>query len=330
MKYYLAVDSGGTKCSALLYDEEWHVLAHTVAGSVRSSTTPPEQIDEHIRRIAEDVLAPHPEVRGIEVIHGARSDEIADRIAAFVPIARREYESETRLSLSAAEIGAPGLVSLSGTGQFCACIAENGERAGTMGAYGAVVYDEGSGYHIGRLAVSAAVHCDEGHGPATSLCERIMEATGKATVREAVFALNSPRGSMGTITAVASLARLVSAAAAEGDAVALGILRDVGRLLGMQMNCLIRRCGVTENVPFTVAGGCFRGHPSLLETFVSTVRAENPARPFRPPVYEPIVGAVLWRRTRSVGAPDAETLSFFRREYAALRLPDIQLRDIRS
>ncbi len=325
MKYYLAVDSGGTKCSALLYDDDWHKIAYTVAGSVRSTTTPPEQIDEHIRRIAEDVLAPHPEVRELEVIHGALDNEIADRLGAYVPAVRREFESETRLSLSAAEIDAPGLVSLSGTGQFCAYIAANGERRGTMGAYGAIVYDEGSGYHIGRLAVSAAVHFDEGHGPATSLCERIMEFTGKTTMREAAFALNSPRGSMGTITAVASLTRLVSAAAAEGDAVSLGILHDVGRLLGTQLNCLIRRCGAPQDVPYTVAGGCFRGHPSLLESFVATVRAEDPARPFRPPVYEPIVGAVFCRRIRSVGAPDADTLAFFRREYADLRLPDIQL-----
>lgn len=317
-RYHMAVDSGGTKCSAVLYDDEYRLLAYTVQGSVRTSTTPPALCWEHIQKMVEELRQQCPAVSVLTTLHGALDQKIADQIAQCIPYEKFYAESETRLCLASAGIDAPGLICLSGTGQFASYVDADGVKRESMGAYGAMLYDEGSGYHIGRLALSAAIHYDEGYGEPTSLRDAIRRQMDAPTFREAVFRFGSLADGSGVITRVAALSRLVGEEAGRGDHVSQEILRAVGKTLGQQMNGLIRNQNVPDEVPVVVAGGVFRGHPLLLDTFTKTVHEEHPAREIRQAMFEPIVGAVL---AHAFDAGETEKIiPFFLREYASLRL----------
>lgn len=318
MRYHMAVDSGGTKCSAVLFDDEYRLLAHTVQGSVRTSTTPVSTCRANIRALVCALREQYPGVSSIATLHGALDRFIAENIAEYIPVERFYSESETRLCLAAAGIDAPGLLCLSGTGQFSSYVDASGEKRESMGAYGAMLYDEGSGYHIGRMALSAAIRYEESGGTPTSLHEAIRRLWEADTFREAVFRIGSATDGSGVIPRVASLSRLVSEEADRGDRVAREILCSAGELLGRQMNGLIRRQHVPDTVPIAVAGGVFGGSSLLVDAFVQTVRKENPEREIRWPIFVPVVGAVIAQAFEEGRTEDC--LDFFRQEYAVLRM----------
>ena len=51
MKRYLAIDAGGTKVAAVLYDEDFRQKASVISGSLRENTTSRDLIEKHIDQV---------------------------------------------------------------------------------------------------------------------------------------------------------------------------------------------------------------------------------------------------------------------------------------
>ena len=60
----LALDSGGSKVIALLYDQDFHLISTHRTGSLRGNTTPPEIIRQNIDRLIEQM-----NIRGRTIRH---------------------------------------------------------------------------------------------------------------------------------------------------------------------------------------------------------------------------------------------------------------------
>ena len=93
--------------------------------------------------------------------------------------------------------------------------------------------------------------------------------------------------------AIASIAPLVETAADGGDAVAGGIIDRAATELGAAAASVIERLEMRGDAfPTVLAGGVFRGLPSLIERVTALIAEAAPRSDVRPLNVEPAVGAV--------------------------------------
>ncbi len=298
MKQYLAVDSGGTKVLALLYDEQFRPLRSYRTGSMRDNTTSKELIRQSM-----DALVDNLALTGahLSLAGGILDSELLAHFkAAGVTIDEVAGCGEFEAGLAAAEMEGDALLALSGTGASLFG-RWKGRNYGT-GGYGASVSDEGSGYWLAREAFGAAIRCDEGRGEKTILTELLAEQLGRpGNLRTAIFHIYEQKA-MSPVAAVASCAPVVSIAAEAGDGVSLEILRRTGQVLAEQIISMVRRDGLPLDLPTTISGSVWRSHPILFRTFCDTLKAAGFTREVTIPNFEPIVGVVIRHYRRQYGS----------------------------
>lgn len=289
MKNYLAVDSGGTKVLAVLYDEEFRPIKSCRTGSMRANTTSAELIRRSI-----DALIDNLGLAGMRIDHltGIVDGGLVDRLkAAGTVILSSSGCGELEAGLSAAELFGDALMALSGTGATLFA-KYNGHGYG-IGGYGASVSDEGSGYWMARNAFGAAIKDVEGRGPKTLLSDLIAEQLGSpGDLRAAIFRIYG-QTAMSPVACVASCAPLVSMAAETGDEVALSILRETGRVLADQLTALVRLYDLPKDLPVTISGSVWRSHRALFGEFASVLREFGMEREVTIPSFEPIAGVII-------------------------------------
>ncbi len=287
--YNLALDSGGSKVIALLYDDDFNMIASHRTGSLRSNTTSDELIAQNIRALLTDM-----DITGktLSCVTGIIDSALLGALRDICSVEQYRSCGELELGLSAATLFGDGLMALSGTG--ATMYARYDGRSFATGGYGAAVYDAGSGYHIGREAFRAAIEDDEERGPRTLLTDLIAEKLGgfRASFSHNVFALYQ-QTDISPTAYVASCTPLVSQAAFAGDCVALSILENAGRLLGLQLAALVRKHRLPCSLPVTISGSVWRSHPILFDTFRDTLAEVGLDGNLHIPVFEPIVGAVI-------------------------------------
>ncbi len=309
---YMAIDSGGTKVAAVLYDENFRLLGSARVGSMRSNTTSKELIEENVRQLLLQLQLTDGDPEGIAMISGIPDGDVCKKLREHVPVGKERWLGELELGLYAAEIFGDGILALSGTG--CTLFSQYQGHIGILGGYGAAVADEGSGYWIGRHAVQAAIKADEGRGEQTVLKELICAYLGREKLQDAIFSIYGKRDISPT-ACVASFAPLVTRAAGMGDAVALRILRDAGEVVGEQLNALCRKESLPDDLPVTVSGSVWRGHGAMYERFCEVVRQRTPDRVIKIPGFEPIIGSVIWHYYTEKGKFDEDDRAFFEKEY---------------
>ncbi|MBQ7152378.1 MAG: hypothetical protein IJR83_00365, partial [Clostridia bacterium] len=221
MKKYLAIDSGGSKTAAILYDEDLNRLAVTTAGRMRTNTTADDLYEKHLQDLVGSLGL---EGETIEQISGVCESRVTDRIKTISNVKSVEIVGEHELGFPAAGVLGDGILALCGTG--ATVFARYQGQSFSLGGYGAAVSDEGSGYYIGRKAYNAAIRDYEGRGPRTQLTQMLVERLGFFTrdqLRGAIFSIyaNADRSPVAT---VASFVPDVVRAASLGDAEAQRIL----------------------------------------------------------------------------------------------------------
>ena len=289
MKHYLAVDSGGTKVQAILYDESFCPIKACRVGSMRDNTTPQDIILRNI-----DTLIDSLSLRGMTItrMSGVWFEVLEKALERICNVESYVSYGESNVGLNAAGIKGDGYCAIVGTGATFACH-WNG-RSFVSGGYGSCVADEGSGYWIGREAFVAAIRDFEQRGEHTMLTDLIAKYFDRSrkNLNDAIFDLYR-RAEHSPVTWVASCAPLVTRAALEGDVIALDILVRAGRVLGEQMASLNRCYRTPKSLPITVSGSVWRGHPIILSEFSRVLREFGMEKEVIIPEFEPIVGIIL-------------------------------------
>jgi len=311
MKNYLAIDSGGTKVLAVLYDENFCIKKVARVGSFRENTTPREMII----RNRDDFFVGLELNDGteIEYITGTVDHVLFEQLNRKCIIGDTMHFGELELGLGAAGIFGDALLALSGTG--ATLFSKYNGKVDFAGGYGASVSDAGSGYWMGREALGAAIAYDEERGEETLLRDMITAHFGRTSLRNSLFSIYS-RSDISPAAAVASCAPIVSEAAYLGDRAAHDIIIKTGRILGEQLVYLIKKHDIPESVPVTISGSVWRGHHDLFGEFCRTVGGHGRTREIIVPEFEPVVGAIIHHYKNVNGGFGADDLAFFRKEYA--------------
>jgi N-acetylglucosamine kinase-like BadF-type ATPase len=225
--------------------------------------------------------------RGAELAASCLRDALAAHGITGVPVG---VGGDTEVALAAAP-GAPadGLVLIAGTGAVAARLA-GGRSAAVSDGHGWLLGDEGSGFWLGNRAVRAALEALDGRGPWTALVPRVVahflggpagagdtggregsagggegSASGGEELRRALAVGPSgdpvARHLLGELVVtrayaqaparLGALSPAVVEAAADGDAVARGLLDTAAGLLA----ATVRSLGPRPGEPLVVTGG---------------------------------------------------------------------------
>ncbi len=312
MKYYLALDNGGTKTAAILYDEELNRISVCVGGSLRSNTNNASLVDLHLKELIQGLQLAG---KTVEEINGTYEASVIEKLGRVCTVKDAKVTGELDMGLAAAGIFGDGLLSLCGTGAT-SFARINGRKLFT-GGYGAAVADEGSGYYIGRSAFIAAIRDREGRGEHTALTDKIPQKlgfSGREELQAAIFSIYS-KPDISPVTHVAGFAPLVIKTAAEGDEVSLSIVKEAGRLAGEQMRYLIESNDIDDGVPLTISGSIWRINPVFFEEFKKTVGN----REIIIPQIEPILGVLALHKIKRTGSFDENDAKMLAERYPEFR-----------
>jgi N-acetylglucosamine kinase-like BadF-type ATPase len=308
---FLGVDGGGTKTAFALIDRQGQVLARNEQGSAYYLEVGMEG--------ASDVLA-----RGCAGLFAAAGVTASDVAFAFFGLPAYGEDRAVQLQLDAlprAVLGhgrylcdndmvcswagslacADGISVIAGTGSMAyGRIGGQGARAG---GWGELFSDEGSAYWIARAGLALFSRMSDGRaprGPLHGLMRTRLALQDDLDLCQVVY------GELkGERSKVAALSRLVSEAAALGDAQAVAILESAALEVAALVDAVRGQLGVDPGTEVTVSysGGLF-GEDGPLRAPFARVLAASSAGAYRllAPRLPPVLGAAVYA-AHQVGIP---------------------------
>lgn len=312
-RYVLAVDSGGTKCDALLARDDGSILrwrrvtwsdpasSSTVIGGGRSLSA----ITTAIRESLGDLRCRELHVAGIS--------HMLDRVLglcqehAGIIKAYSVQEGDPSFALCGQT---HGIVAVAGTGAVIQARTRDG-RSFRLDGLGPYLGDYGGAFSIGLQAIRAVGKVDWSPRYHTSLVEPVHRALGllngnpPRTHALLVYMIRPPADR----AVIASLARIVDEQARAGDAVARGILHDAATAMAETILCVIEQAGFLGDgpCPLIAHGSVAQRSTIFWEHLCARVCAYAPnVVPMLSP-FPPVVGAglIVLRRLNAV---DHDTL----------------------
>ncbi len=304
----IGLDSGGTKTVCYLASDTLEVLAESRGPGAHPTAAGVRDVETTLSDVIGRVLADKPgEVDSIclgmaGVDRPGETTLIRTIVDRIVKTATVTVVNDALIALEAGAPGQPGVVLISGTGSIAYGRSADGHAA-RAGGWGHILADEGSGYWLGRQALRAVMRESDGRGPATILTARLLDHYQVTRAQELVRTVYS--GSLKP-SAIATLAAIVQAAAAEGDDIASRII-DVGASeLSATAASVAARLHMT-NCIVVLGGGIFRAIPRMREAVIAHLSSRLPGAQIRPLEVEPAMGAVRLALRAAAGEPVVPT-----------------------
>jgi glucosamine kinase len=293
--HVMGIDAGGTKTVCLLADERGHIVAESRGAGANLQAAGELEVEKVLHQVMEEAIGER-DIRPAAICLGIAGVDREDDAEAVRGIMRRiGFKTRTLVvndALIALVAGAgdqPGVVIVAGTGSI-AYGRDAAARAARSGGWGYLLGDEGGGFWIGRSALVSVVRQFDGRGPATLLSELVLAEMGLRNPTELVHAIYV-RGLHRY--AIASIAPVVQRAVDRGDAVASDIVARAAAELSSAAASVITRLEMRGDAfPTVLAGGVFRGVPSLVQLVAARIAEVAPRTGVRRLDTEPARGAV--------------------------------------
>jgi N-acetylglucosamine kinase-like BadF-type ATPase len=290
---YLGVDGGGTQTNIALMNENREVVAESVGGPSNPLRFGVEPAVANIAKAIDKACDLGGVSRGDIVaatlgLAGVGRQDLRERVReSFVSrfrIRQTFVTTDADIALYATTLGKAGLIVIAGTGSVCLGINDAGERF-VAGGWGPVAGDEGGGRGIAGEALHAVAKASDGRGEPTKLSERAAEYFRASDSQNLISAINAPQIDTSRI---AGFARLVVETAKDGDKIAVEILNEAGRELGVAAVAVLKQLGLTKHkVPIGCVGGVFNAGELLtgpMTEIIGEIAPEaNLTKPMMPP-----------------------------------------------
>ncbi len=301
MGIQIGVDGGGSKTEIVALDQTGRVLRSLRKPASNYHVVGMEQAVRHIiEGIGEALQEETLEGIGISLA-GIDTPEdwkiMADGLKKRLMILAQEtmipypevpvvLENDSFGALMSVKGEFSGNVLAVGTGAVALGVNNEGEVF-RVGGWGYLIGDQGSGYDIGRKALTAMAASFDGYGPKSILETTITEHLRLAQVYEIKDWLYRSKR---TNKEVAALVPVVVETARMGDCISQSILVEAGRALGLLTRALLRK---TKGLELGLVGGIGCIWESLEPSFQSTLQEEFTGLQLLKPIYPPSVGAAL-------------------------------------
>jgi glucosamine kinase len=282
---YLGIDGGGSKTAFLLVDEYYNEVCHLESGPSNwlsvGAEAAKEAISQGISRLTEI-----PDIVCAGFAGAARPDSAAfykQVLQSLIPGAQIIIESDAFI----ASIGAigidPGILLIAGTGSIVIGRDKN-RNMFRVGGWGPYFGDEGSGFWIGREAVSAALRSLDLQA-SMEFANRIASRLGLKSIPEVVTAWASAKIGVPDIAGLFPEVIAVYPLEPAGS-----ILTSAASHLRTMVDIASKRVGL-DNCRKSLSGSV-ASHPIMRQLIGMN---------FEEPRHSPEWGAVIWARQHSGG-----------------------------
>lgn len=233
----IGIDGGGSSCRAAVADRVGNILGRGNAGPANilsdlesSLINIVESARDALRAagLSADTLS---KVSAVVGVAGANVGDYGVRIERALPFADGHVVTDALIALQGALGDSDGVIGAFGTGSVY-----NARRDGKLhgiGGWGFVIGDQASGARLGRDLMEKSLLAYDGVRPSSSLAARILAEYGDDPERLVEFAhVSKPKD-------FARYAPLVFDYAAQGDEIAVSIVKDAAAAIGENLDALL-------------------------------------------------------------------------------------------
>lgn len=311
-EYVLGVDGGGSKTHLALFDLSGSLVDFEQTGCTNHEILPGAYEEmERVLLSAVNVLLTRNRLAAANLgsaVFGISGVDTAEQHRLITYILQRGGFSDfllcndSFLGIKAGSRQGVGICSINGTGCSVSGLDPSGSTV-VLGGQGEYTGEPGGGRYLGFQAIRAGYRALFHMGPETALTGLLMKEFDVPS-REEYIEVIRREVNLGH-RKVGDLAATVFDAACDGDAVAVGILEEMGREVGLMVNGVVAGLDFDPEQPLDVilAGSInVKGrHPAARETLRDTVLAAHPGRDIRftSLLQPPVAGAVLWALERA-------------------------------
>lgn len=306
----LAVDGGGTKSLAVFTDAKGNIVGQGRAGSCNYQGVGMEAAARELIAAVRAALEASGQGEAFAAIGKLKVEcavfamagldtekdrtvikgmvqEVLDHLRIRVKLLVVENDGFT--ALLGATDGDPGILIIAGTGSIIFGINEQGVSA-RAGGWGHRAGDEGSGYWIGKRAITAILKAEDGRGKPTRLGEWIFP---HLNLQNAEDLFNWTYSSEYSVEKVAQLSQWVRLAFAEGDSVSRELLEEASDELFHGARAVIRKLKMSRT-PFKIVlqGGVLQNGEFMRQLLVEKFHAHSPYAILDTAKKEPIFGVI--------------------------------------
>jgi N-acetylglucosamine kinase-like BadF-type ATPase len=299
MVLILGIDSGATKTTSVIANEDGEILGTGEAGPSNYQVVGIAYTSENIKLSIEKAI----EFSGLSNIKfdigcfgigGLDTKEdynIISKIIKSLDFTRRNIiVNDVVIALNALTGGNPGIVVVAGTGAIAYGVDPKGKEARSSG-WGWLIGDEGSGFDISRKALARAAKASDGREEKTILVEIFKEHFKVKDLIDIIPKVHKKEIYSGEI---ALLAPLVTNAAEKGDKVATNIFKETGEELGKAVIAVFKKLNFrNEKIIIGGSGGVFHAYDFFKMPFQKTIKKYIPNTEFKNPVKYPIIGTII-------------------------------------
>lgn len=247
--FILGIDGGGTSCRAALATPDGAILGRATSGSanIRTDLTGARAaIVEAARAAFVDAgQDPEnlPEAAAVLGLAGANVGTYANQLAAILPFRQSRIETDALIALEGAVGAGDGAMAILGTGT--AYLARQGGELHSVGGWGFLIGDQGSGSRIGRDLLEESLLAHDGIVPRTPLTDALLAVYRNAPGDIVEFTRSATPRDFG------GLAPMVFDHAEHGDATAIRILERACLAIEASLDAL----PLTPGAPLCLLGG---------------------------------------------------------------------------
>lgn len=290
MRYFIAIDSGGTKTDAVLFAETGHIVARSLTMGCNAMDIGIDTACNHLLSVVQDLSKQVPEDGELIAVYSgvAATDYFCGALGKFVaphfPGIKMRFEDDA-VNLISGVIGHKnGACLVGGTGS--SLYARIDGKIIHLGGWGYLIDTGGSGYAIGRDAILASFRYVDGRGPYTKIYDLIKSQMGKNPEE------NIPGIYEGGRPYIASFARTVFQARKDGDEIAEQIFQKAVNAMAELTYAADKYFDETYDV--VLGGGIFASFPEYTEALKQKASPKaNLIRSTVPPLLGGMIEA-LW------------------------------------
>ena len=300
-KFYLGVEGGATKSTAILADETSHVLGERKGKALNYHNIGERNVRDNLANLISPLLK---KAHGgfIYAVLGSAGVDTAKDKAVYLKIMHSvlpkgstlRVVNDTKIAL---EVRCPKeknrVIVISGTGSNV--YGENGTSSAESVGWGFLLGDEGSGYEFGLKALKAAMQSFDKRGEKTILEKLTVQKFGGKTMLDVIpaFYKEVSNERRNTTRYVASFAPLLDEAILQKDPVALTIREQGVEELFQGVSAVAKQLGIAEAEFCLGTTGSLWKMTGLKEQFRKKIKKHFPKVCFSTNTDPGVWGAVL-------------------------------------
>lgn len=273
MKYYLGIDGGGSKTTAVVSDEKGNLLCKKTGKTINFYGVGLEKSRENLREIMNEISKEMGEIRFTSAFIGcsaldweADEETINSLCGGIINAEKIGMNSDLYVALKSSGGNA---VAVCGTGSMAIGEKDDGEII-IKGGWGHIIGDEGSAYSISVSALKlCAALWDMGENSQLLMSSLdFFRVNDFRSVIDIIYSQNTGKDY------IASFAKVVGAFAEKGSEDAINIIKNEAEKFSETVISLINALGTCNTL--SLYGGVFQNNGLFTEEFTSKIKEIYP------------------------------------------------------